>query len=168
MTNSAEQSPSSAPASDVTASDIYQVLTSLVMHAEQVRWSRLNTLLVMNSLFAAAWVGVLVGINPTTNPFPYKNLLLFLLCMPGVVYGALWTRLGLRSSDYMDDFHKKAFEMEGRFPNGIPMPFHLSEGRRETLRTSAEKFTSSKLLVATIPFVFAVFFVFLALLSFWR
>lgn len=156
MTDSAEQSRSS-----VTTSDVYQVLTSLVIHSEQVRWSRLNSFLVISSLFVAAWVGVLAG----TNPFPDKKLLLFVLCIPGVVLGVLWARLGWRSSEYMDDFHEKAFEMEGQFPHEIPKPFHLSEKRRENVRMGTEKLTSSKWLVAAIPVTFSVLFVVLALLS---
>ena len=157
MTDSAEQSRRS-----VTTSDVYQVLTSLVMHSEQVRWSRLNTFLVISSVFVAAWVGVLAG----TKPFPDKTLLLFVLCIPGVVLGALWTRLGWRSSEYMDDFHQKAFEIEGQFPHGIPMPFHLSENRRETVRAGTERFTTSKWLVSAIPFAFSLFFLVLASLSY--
>ena len=156
MTNSAKQSRSS-----VTTSDVYQVLTSLVMHSEQVRWSRLNTFLVISSLFVAAWVGVLAG----TNSFPDKKLLLFVLCIPGIVLGVLWARLGWRSSEYMDDFHKQALEMEGQFPHKIPTPFHLSEKRRENVSKSTAKFSSSKWLVAAIPVNFSVLFVVLAWLS---
>ena len=156
MTDSAEQSRAS-----VTTSEVYQVLTSLVMHSEQVRWSRLNTFLVSSSLFVAAWAGVLAS----TNPFPDKKLLLVALCILGVVFGALWTRLGWRSSEYLDDFHQKAFKMESQFPDGIPRPFHLSENRRGTVRKGTEKFTSSKWLVAAIPFSFSIFFLVLAFLS---
>jgi len=92
MTNSSEKLPSS-----VTAPDIYQALTSLVMHSEQVRWSRVNTFLVISSLLIAAWVGVLAGTN--TNSFPDKKLLLFVLCIPGSLLGVLWARLGWRSSE---------------------------------------------------------------------
>jgi hypothetical protein len=156
MTNSAEQ-----PRASIAVSEVYQVLTSLVMHSEQVRWNRLNTFLVLSSVFVAAWVGVLAG----TKPFPDKTLLLFVLCMPGVVLGALWTRLGWRSSEYLDDFHEKAFEIEGQFPRGIPMPFHLAESRREAVRTGAERFTTSKWLVSAIPFAFSLFFLVLAAIS---
>ena len=145
----------------VTQSEVYQVLTSLVMHSEEVRWSRLNIFLVISSLFVAAWVGVLAG----TDPFPDKKLLLFVLCLPGAVLGALWVRLGWRSSEYMDDFHQKAFEMESQFPNKMPRPFHVSEKRRKNTRERTEKFTSSKWLVAAIPVIFSALFVVLAVLS---
>jgi hypothetical protein len=157
MTDSAEE-----PRSPIAMSEVYQVLTSLVMHSEQVRWGRLNTFLVLSSVLIAAWVGVLAG----TKPFPDKTLLLFVLCVPGVVLGALWTRLGWRSSEFMDDFHDKAVEIERTFPPGIPMPFHLSENRRETVRRGPESFTTSKWLVSAIPFAFSLFFLALAWFSY--
>jgi hypothetical protein len=157
MADSAEQSRSS-----VTKSDVYQILTSLVMHSEEVRWSRLNAFLVISSLFVAAWVGVLAG----TDPFPDKKILLFLLCVPGALLGVLWFRLGWRSSEYMDDFHDKAFEVESKFPHEMPKPFHISEKRRENVRKGTEKFTSSKWLVATIPRIFSLLFIGLAFLSY--
>lgn len=157
MDNPAEKSGST-----VTKSDVYQVLTSLVMHSEQVRWGRLNTFLVLSSLFVAAWVGVLAG----TDEFPGKGFLLFILCLPGVVFGMLCPRLGWRSSEYMDDFHDKAYEMEEDFPPQVPKPFHLSENRRKNVREGTERFTSSKWLVAATPVVFLVLFLVLAALSF--
>ena len=156
MTDSLEQSPS------VTVRDVYQVLTSLVVHSEQVRWGRLNTFLVSSSLFVAAWVGVLAG----TSPFQDKKLLLVLISILGVVFGAVWTRLGWRSSEYLDEFHKAAFEIEKSFPSGMPRPFHLSQDRRGTAGKGSEKFSTSKWLVAAIPFAFSLFFLVLASLSY--
>ncbi len=110
----------------IKKSDVYQVLTSLVMHSEQIRWARLNTFLVLSSLFVATWVDVLVG----TNDFPCKAFLLFVLCLPGVFLEVLWSRLGWRSSQYIDDFHDKAHKMEEEFLEEMPCPFHLSENQQ--------------------------------------
>ena len=114
----------------IKKSDVYQVLTSLVMHSEQIRWARLNTFLVLSSLFVAAWVGVLAG----TNDFPCKAFLLFVLCLSGVFLGVLWSRLGWRSSQYMDDFHDNAHKMEEEFQEEMSRPFHLSEDRQSCRR----------------------------------
>jgi len=40
-----------------TASDVYGLLASLVMHAEQLRWARVNTLVAIEAIFLAAWAG---------------------------------------------------------------------------------------------------------------
>lgn len=157
MADSTEQSHSS-----ITRSDVYQTLTSLVIHSEQVRWNRLNIFLIICSVFVAAWVGVLVG----TDPFPDKKILLFVLCIPGSLLGLLWVRLGWRTSHYLDDFHNKAFEMENQFPEELLRPFHVSEERRENTREGKDKFTSSRWLIAVIPVIFSLLFVILAVLSF--
>jgi len=157
MSDRAEESSSS-----VTVSDVYQVLTSLVMHSEQVRWARLNTFLVLSSLFVAAWVGLFAA----TDAFSGKSGLLFVLCIPGALLGVLWARLGWRSSEYMDDFHDSAYKAEDQFLPNVPKPFHLSEARRKNVREGMERFTSSKWLVTTIPLVFVGLFLILAVLSF--
>lgn len=152
----------SLPGATATASDVYGLLTSLVMHSEQVRWTRVNTLLVVDSIFLAAWVGLFAG----TDPFGGKKILLAFLCVPGILLGLLFARLGWRSSQYMDDFHDLAYKMEGQFPQGLPRPFHGSEQRRKGVRLGVERFTSSKWLVASIPVMFAVLFAGLAVASF--
>ena len=162
MTNPAIQTPSS-----VTTSDVYQVLTSLVIHSEQIRWNRLNIFLIICSIFVAAWVVVLAEVHG----FPCKQQLLIVLCAPGILLGLLMTRLGWRSSEYLDDFHNKALEMEVHFEDQMPKPFHLSQNRRESMQkdsekySSSESYTSSKWIVTAIPFTFAVLFLFLALIS---
>jgi hypothetical protein len=125
------------------------------------RWGRLNTFLVAGSILVAAWVGLLVA----TTPIPYKRVLLLILCMVGFISGALWTRLGLRSSEYLDDFHRLARELESTLGPGIARPFHLSEERRKTVRFGGEVFSSSKWLAAAIPFTFSVLFILLAFFS---
>lgn len=149
------------PSSSTGAIELYQALTSLVIHAEQARWARLNTFLVAGSILVAAWVGLLVA----TTPIPYKRVLLLILCIAGFISGALWTRLGLRSSEYLDDFHDLARGVERTFAPELPRPFHLSEERRKTVRFGGEVFSSSKWLAAAIPFAFSVVFIVLAFFS---
>lgn len=77
MTEKREVVPENPSRDRPSASDIYGVLTSLVMHSEQTRWIRVNALLVVDSIFVAAWAGIFVG----TTPFAGKEwLLLLLMC----------------------------------------------------------------------------------------
>jgi hypothetical protein len=145
-----------------SAMEVYGTLTTLVLHSETVRWTRVNTLLAVDSILLAAWAGLFAG----TDSFVGKETLLVLLCVPGVILGGLFARMGWRSSKYMDDFHDAAQEMEKHFPSELPRPFHISERRRESVRTGVERFTSSKVMVAAIPLVFAVLFLGLAAASF--
>jgi hypothetical protein len=148
--------------SNVKDTEIYNLLTSLVIHSEQVRWTRLNTFLVIASIFLAAWAGIFVG----TEHFQYKQYLLFVLCAPGIVLGVMWAVLGWRSSQYMDDFHDSAHKMEEVFDTALPKPLHLSEGRRKSVRTGMIRYTSSKWLVAAVPLLFTFLFLSLAVASF--
>lgn len=157
MADSADQSHP-----PVKPSEVYHVITSLHIYSEQVRWNRLNIFLVISSVFIAAWVGVLAG----TKPFSDKTLLLIVLCLPGIVLGALWYRLGSRGSKYLDDLQMNALAIETHFPNGIPRPFHDNEKRRGTVRKGSEKFTGSAIIVSAIPAAFAVLFMVLAAISY--
>lgn len=157
-----DESPKTGAAETTTASDVYGLLTSLVMHSDQLRWTRVNTLLVVDSIFLAAWAGLFAG----TDAFSGKEALLALLCVPGVLLGLLFARLGWRSSQYMDDFHDLAHKMEEKFPESLPRPFHASEARRRGVRLGVERFTSSKWLIAAVPVMFTVLFVGLGVASF--
>jgi len=147
--------------SKIEDTQVYNLLTSLVMHTEQLRWTRLNTFLVVASIFLAAWAGIYAG----TDAFTYKQYLLLVLCFPGIFLGILWAFLGWRSSQYMDDFHEIALKMEEDFHEQLPKPMHISEDRREGVRESATRYTSSKWLVTVVPLIFAILFIALCVAS---
>jgi hypothetical protein len=147
---------------DVTESEIYRTLTSLVMHSEQVRWMRLNVFLIQSSIFVAAWVTLFAK----TDPFAARPFLLALLCLPGIVIGFVWAFLGKRSSGYLDDFHKLAEDIERRLPAEVARPFCRSEERRSSVRSGFGRITSSKFLVTYVPIMFSLFFLALFVLSF--
>ena len=88
--------------SEVSDSDLYNVLAGLVVHSEQVRWTRLNSLLIVNSALMVAWAAVFAG----TNTLQYKPEILTALSLPIILLGVLWAFLGDRSNRYLDDFHQ--------------------------------------------------------------
>ena len=122
--------PDGKTQAQIATGEIYSTLTSLVMHTEQLRWTRLNTYLVVASVSLAAWAAMFAG----TAEFAYKSLVLVLLCVPSFILGLLWGPLGWRSSCYMDDFHDQALDVEKHIPPELPKPFHTSEARRKRLR----------------------------------
>jgi hypothetical protein len=146
----------------VTESEIYSVFASLVIHAEQIRYSRFNTILVVNSILILAWA-VVAG----TSHFQGKTLLLISLCSVGFIAGCLWACLGYRSSQYMDDFHKGAYRMEKDFRiKKRYRPFHKSEARRRlTKRKWSGRLTSSMWLVICMPLIFSGIFLLLIVAS---
>lgn len=144
----------------IEARDVYAQLVALVVHSEQIRWGRLNVLLVISSIFATAWAVVFAG----TQTFLFKKALPVLMCMPGVLLGPAFAYLGKRSSDYLDCYYDLAKQIEGTF-QGLPKPFHASDSIRQTVRSGWMRGTSSRALVTRIPFLFAVFFLTLATVS---
>jgi hypothetical protein len=100
----------------VTRPEVYAVLTNRVVHAEQVRWTRLYNLVVVNTFLVLAWCAVFTS--------GCRGILrigvLLLLSLPGLVFSLLWIPLGRRSSDYLNDFHKLAESIEREFPPGLP------------------------------------------------
>jgi len=161
--NEREEGPiDQPPVVPPSASEIYALLADLVMHSEETRWSCLNTMLVVDSIFLAAWAGLFAG----TKSFAGKESLLALLCTPGIALGVLFACLGWRSSQYLDDFHSQAHRIEEDFPRGLPRPFHRGEQRRRTVRSGLPRLTSSKWLVTAIPVIFAILFLMLFSASF--
>lgn len=145
----------------MTSAEVYRLLADLVIHAEKTRWARLNTVLVLNSILLATWTLLFSG----TKEFIGKEFLLVLLCLPGIWLGILFSCLGWRSSQYLDDYHGLAERIEKQFPEGLPRPFHRSARRRKTLRRGLGRLTSSKWLVTYTPAIYAVVFAILAVAS---
>jgi hypothetical protein len=141
--------------------EIYQTLVSLIIHSEQIRWARLNALLIFDSIFIAVWAAIFTK----SEAFPGKCYVLFILCIPGIILGFSWSRLGWRSSEYMDKFHSMAHMIENEFPEELQRPFGESEKIREYARKKPQIFSTSKTLVTYVPLMFSLIFLLLAVLS---
>lgn len=136
----------------------YEILNSLIVHSEQTRWTRLNTLLIVDSILLVAWATIFAS----TPYFPFKPLLLTGVCIPAIIFGFLWAPLGFRSSRYLDAFHKRAYTIEEVLPESEKQPFHLSETIRQEVKRGIKKYTSSRSIVTWLPLVFSILFIILA------
>lgn len=128
--------------------EVYAVLANLVTNSEQIRWTRLSFLLVLDSIFLVAWSAVFASSVSGHN----RMLVLVILSLPGALLSFLWCGLGARSSDYVDDFHELAEAMENDFPKGLPRPFQTAATRRDAIY-GPWRLTSSYWLVRLIPAV---------------
>ena len=145
---------------DITPSGTYNVLSNLVVHAEQVRWTRLNNFLIANTIFVLAWAGVF---SSSAIAFPVKQIALTWICVPGLVSGFLWGVLGWRSSKYHDLFNKLVVSLEKSHAGGLPNPFTRAEPIRAQARR--QRVTSSRFLVTWIPVGFSLLYAGLITLS---
>ncbi len=159
MTDSGAQPATTASSS---AGEIYAALVTMAIHAEDLRWARLNTLLIVDSLLLAAWVGIFAA----TSDFVGRPLFLAALCVPGVFLGVPFAFLGSRQSEYLDEYHSLGISLEKSFPEPFPRPMSLNEARRATVRTGWRRLTSSKQLVISIPLAFSALFMGLIVASF--
>jgi hypothetical protein len=134
----------------ITKKEVYTVLADLINSAEQGRWTKLYTLLVLDTIFIVAWCTVFTAKDPGVT----RTLALLLLSIPGALLSLLWGALGKRSSDYLDDFHKLAERMEDEVQPTWLRPFQTAEKRRKEIRESKsrwQRYSSSMWLVTWIP-----------------
>lgn len=163
---SSEEPNSDGEDSSVDGKTVYQVLDSLHAQSEQMRWTRLNTLLALNSILLVAWA-VVFGVESV----PYKWILLAVLALFGMVLSVLWSFAGRRSSVYVKSFKDLAIRMEKRFPGTLPRPYHQIENVLDSWKRKRWSFlTASKWLVTWVPIIFAVIFsgLFVAVLTVWK
>ena len=145
----------------MTEEEQYKLVANLVMHSEQILWTRFNKLLLLSSILMATWV---VGYSGLEVRLKF-SMLLTLLALPGFQLGIIWSRLGARSSVYLDTYHKQAEELEDRIGNLIAMPFHSSVNTRKTARFWFGRLSSSRWIITWIPIVFYLLFLAFIILS---
>ena len=148
----------------ITNYQIYKVLISQLNFSEQIRWTRFNNFLVVNSILVIAWVTVFSILAGTLE---FKSLILSLLCILGIILGVLWAFLGSRSSKYLDKYYEWIIDVEKdkNFINEIKPFTVIDKDIRKTIAESPLKITSSKWLVTWIPIAFSLLFIILLFIS---
>ena len=92
---------------------LYGALRNLVMHAEDVRWVRLNALLVVNTLLILTWAAVFtMRRGEDAQPIRGYLFVLISLCVLGILFSSIWGWLGKRTSEYLNGYHDAAMIME--------------------------------------------------------
>jgi hypothetical protein len=147
------------PNNSLQASDVYPVLMALVQGAEEIRWTRLYNLSVVNTLFVLAWSAVFTSYHESRVP------VLIVLALPGLVFSVLWIPLGQRSSDFVDTYYNLALRAESSFPPGVPRAYEEIRDIRDTAKKGWKRFSSSRLIMSRVPAVFVVMFLVLTAVS---
>jgi len=140
---------------------IYETLRNLEIYSEQSRWTRLGSLLIVESILLVAWSALF-----TNDPFPLKQWLLTALCATGLLFGLIWAVTGNRLSSYHKVFDEAARDLEKSFEAVSVKPYHLKDPLREQTKISLmHRLTSGRSIVAAVPLVFSMLFAFLAVVS---
>lgn len=133
----------------------YDLTVQLIMHSECLRWTRLNTLLIVASILLVAWVTLF-----KSNDIPLRPLLLIILSIVGVILCAPWSCLGHRSSIYVDKFNELAVKMEHGDGPLTSVSFPLRSRINGFI-----KLTSARTIVTAVPLMFATIFIILLIVS---
>ena len=138
----------------------FSVLVALVQGAEELRWTRLNTLLLTDSILLGGWF-----LLATAGATPGKDALLTISCVPAIAMGLLFGFLGKRTSAYVDAYLEIASRIEVDVFQNTDRPFASTSSYRDP--RGLKKITYSKWLVTLIPFGSAALFMVLASWPYW-
>jgi hypothetical protein len=142
----------------------YDAIVTFAVAAEQSRWERFASYLLVNSILLLAWATIYV-----TCTSMLTVIVLIILCIPGIVLGFVWSFLGKRTSDYVDKMHDEGLNLENSIPQLYSKPFAAIEQIREDVRNKMKKhkmaFTSSKTIVTWVPVIFSFIYIGLAVCS---
>jgi hypothetical protein len=151
--------PNPSPARPATI-EHFGVMAAMVQGAEELRWTRLNTLLLTDSIFFGGWV-----LLATTNSTDGKSVLLTLSCIPAIVLGVVFGFLGNRTSAYVREYREIASRLEDGVFDDENRPFASTRAHRRP--KGVQRLTYSETLVTWIPVGSAIFFAVLALWPYW-
>lgn len=146
--------------------EVYKIYHQIIKASEDHRWIRLNTLLVVSSIFVLAWAAIYTSASNSNHLSAETRIILTIICLPGILCGFSWSFLGRRSSKYLDDCYDEALNLEEPLSSvGTQMPYTMMNPIRLKVKTGWRQITASKWLVTYVPLVFMFLFVALLCVS---
>lgn len=130
--------------------DKYGAIVQLVIHAENISWSRFNNFLVAATVFVIAWA----TIYSAELDFCAARFIQAFICLLGFFGGIAWAFLGWRSRDYVDMY----FDLGRRVENGKDISEIKLFQRPPCTLPCNFKLISSRFLLTAVPIVFAVLY----------
>lgn len=89
--------------------EMYAHVVHLATNAEAIAWNRFNNFLVGVAFLVTAWATVFAGSNSNVL---FTSLVLYAICVIGVLAGLVWSSLGARSRKYVDLYNEMAKKIE--------------------------------------------------------
>ncbi len=134
--------------------EIYQAYRDLVVHSEDVSWSRFESLLIINSILIVAWATLFAKQPPLSV---WTKVVMTAISLLGITVGWAWSDLGRRGRQYLDQYKAKAKAIEEHhdkkdwWEEGIPItdrPFQVTVVTR--------RLSSSAFLLIWLPLLFSL------------
>ncbi len=146
----------------IDKSDVYTSYRDLVIHSENISWSRFGNFLVISSILVLAWA-TLYRVNPRDLPL---NIVMTAISVIGFLAGIAWSDLGHRGRSYLDQYKAKANAIEEHpdkqdwWEQGIPItdrPFQI--------QLTPKFYSSSTILLIGTPLLFSLLHLFLLVVT---
>jgi hypothetical protein len=139
----------------------YQVTSQHWAHAEQIRWTLLYNYLMASTILLLAWATIF------TTSHQWRQFVLFLLSLSGVLISSIWIALGIRASRFVDMYAQlgRMYESPSQVTEGsLPGPFTSANDHRNSIRGPA-RWVSSHLVLKCVPGIFVVVYLLLIFIS---
>lgn len=147
--------------------NIYESYRELIIHSENLSWSRFQNLLIINSILVVAWATLFTAISHDSNYSAQVSM--SAISILGIITGVAWAYLGKRSRQYVERYKEKLRAIEehhdkaGWWDNDIPItdrPFQI--------QIASNCFSSSTFLLFWTPLLFALMNFVLLFATWWR
>ncbi len=139
--------------------ETYFKLLELRQNTESNRWTRFNTLLIVDGLLLAAWTQVLGS--------SIKSAIIILIILPilGVALNAVWHFLSVSTNKYHRLYNDQAMMLEKDLGDLIPCKIREAENETITYTDWRRKAGTSTWLSEWVPIIFVVLFIGMTILS---
>lgn len=146
----------------IDKSNVYTSYRDLVIHSENISWSRFGNFLIISSILVLAWA-TLYRANPRDLPL---NIVMTAISVIGFLAGIVWSDLGHRGRSYLDQYKAKAKAIEEHpdkqdwWEQGIPItdrPFQI--------QLTPKFYSSSTILLIGTPLLFSLLHLFLLVVT---
>jgi len=92
----------------MTAKELYPSLVQMIIHAENITWSRFYNFLMFSTILVLSWATLWTAANaPESRP-----IVLVAICILGGLSGIFWAALGYRGRAFLSEYMNMAKEFE--------------------------------------------------------
>lgn len=149
--------------------ELYPSLIQLIIHAENITWSRFNNFLMFNTILVLAWSTVFA--SNLTSFQQSRMVVLVAFCILGAVSGVFWAALGWRGRAFLYRYLDMAQDLEDDKTAWVNESandeFKLAKLTKDFRDSTCYSWARSKVLLIGGPLSFSVLYFVLFLVS-WK
>lgn len=139
--------------------DLYKIFVTELAHAEDLRWSRFNSFMLINSILFLSLVALMKDLFSCSSN-PYISVLTFLICIVGFWGGISFSLLGARSSKYLNYYFDVLRKYDRKYLDDLDQPYERIQHIRKEAEKGIKKISSSRNIVTFGPLIFTLIYSF--------